>query len=266
MIVLKMFGQMAKSVNDKNSVAGAKQSSGKAETSGPSRQDIFRMFDRIASRYDFLNRFLSFGRDVYWRRRMVQFLPSKSNLDVLDLATGTADVLLTLCRKSDCIANGVGVDMAGRMLQGALVKVVSCRMQKKLAFVRADASRLPFASASFDVVTIAFGIRNFISVQETLQEIHRVLATDGRLLILEFSLPSNRLIRCCYLFYFRHVLPLLGSLISGDLHAYRYLNRTVETFPYGENFCNVMRQAGFTKVRTWPYTFGVAAIYQGDKS
>ena len=253
-------------MNNKKSDIDAKQSSGNAESQEPSRHDVFRMFDRIAHRYDFLNRFLSFGRDVYWRKQIVRFLPSRSNLDILDLATGTADVLLTLCRKSDCIATGGGVDMAGRMLRGAQTKVASCGLQNKLTFVRADATRLPFASASFDVVTIAFGIRNFIDVRETLQEIHRVLATGGRLLILEFSLPSNRLIRCGYLFYFRHVLPLLGSLISGDSHAYRYLNRTVETFPYGENFCDIMRKAGFAEVRTWPLTFGVAAIYQGDKS
>ena len=231
----------------------------------PSRLRVWQMFDRIAHRYDLLNRLLSFGRDVAWRRRMALQLPARESLHLLDLATGTADVPLFLNAESGRVAYAVGIDMSWGMLVHGREKVIKAGVEKKLALVRGDATLLPVGSGRFDVVTIAFGIRNVLDVDAALREMRRVLRPGGRALVLEFSLPASRLVRWPYLFYFRHVLPRAGGLISGDAHAYRYLNKTVETFPYGAPFCALMTGAGFTSVRAFPLTFGVATLYVADR-
>lgn len=234
------------------------------ESATPSRQDVWRMFDRIAHRYDLLNRLLSFRQDVAWRKRVARLLPDRPNLRVLDLATGTGDVLLSLYRTSGRVRSGVGVDMAGKMLAIGRQKIAAQNLGHELRMVRGDAMTIAFSNASFDAVTIAFGIRNVLDVPEALREMRRILAPGGRALVLEFSLPRNALFRAGYLFYFRHVLPRIGALISGDSYAYRYLNKTVESFPYGDAFCALMRDAGFQDVRAHPQTFGIATIYEGS--
>lgn len=231
----------------------------------PSKARAWQMFDRIARRYDLLNRLLSLGRDVAWRKRLARHLPPGEALRVLDVATGTADVLLFLqdaCGRIEC---GVGVDMSSGMLGHGLRKVRRRRETGRFRLVRGDATVLPVRAAAFDAATIAFGIRNVEDVPAGLREMHRALRAGGRALILEFSLPRNRLVRRGYLAYFRHVLPRIGGLVSGDLAAYRYLNETVETFPYGEAFCALMRDAGFADVRAFPYTLGIATLYVGVK-
>lgn len=223
------------------------------------------MFDRIAKRYDVLNRVLSFRRDVAWRRFLYKKLPEGSGLEVLDLATGTGDVLLGLAAGGDKVAAGVGVDRSSRMLAYGSKKVEERGLRGKLKLLRGDASELGIKGECFDAVTMAFGIRNVADVPRTLREIGRILKPGGRVLILEFSLPGNRVIRGLYLFYFRHILTRVGAIVSGDRYAYRYLNRTVEEFPRGEAFCSMLRDAGFENVRAHPLTFGVATLYQGDK-
>lgn len=229
----------------------------------PSRNDVWRMFDRIAPRYDLLNRLLSMRQDVAWRKRLARLLPERENQHVLDLATGTGDVLLSLCRHSSKVRFGVGMDMAGQMLVRGQEKVRHLGVPAFM--VRADATCIAGADDAFDAVTIAFGIRNVLDVGQALREMYRVLKPGGRVLVLEFSLPASRLLRAPYLFYFRNVLPRIGGLISGDSHAYRYLNTTVETFPYGEAFCKILRDTGFHQVQSHPLSFGIATIYQGDK-
>lgn len=231
----------------------------------PSRTDAWRMFDRIAHRYDLLNRLLSFRQDVAWRKLLVKLLPDRPSLHILDLATGTGDVLLSLCRGRKTIERAVGIDMAGKMLAIGKDKIAAEGLSGKATMVRGDATRLGVEDAMFDAVTIAFGIRNVIDVDAGLREMHRILKPGGRALVLEFSLPGNALFRALYLFYFRNVLPRVGGLISGDHAAYRYLNTTVETFPYGEAFCAMMRSAGFRDVKAHPLTMGIATVYQGDK-
>jgi demethylmenaquinone methyltransferase / 2-methoxy-6-polyprenyl-1,4-benzoquinol methylase len=231
----------------------------------PSRHDAPAMFDRIAHRYDLLNRVLSGGRDVIWRNRLLRHLPPGEDLQVLDVATGTADVLLTLINGSARVNCGAGIDLSERMLQIGRRKIAERGLGHRLTLQHGDAQKLPFADERFDVTTIAFGIRNVPEVPHGLAEMYRVLKPGGRALILEFSLPANRLVRRTYLLYFRHVLPRLGAMVSGDNFAYSYLNKTVETFPYGEQFCRLMHEAGFANVRSDVLTFGIATIYIGEK-
>ena len=238
------------------------------DTSSPAqsaRDAVWRMFDRIAPRYDLLNRLLSGGRDVAWRKRLARHLPPGEDLRVLDLATGTGDVLIMLDQASGRICSGLGVDMAGEMLALGQRKLERGGLTGRFTLARADATVIPAADDSVDAVTIAFGIRNVDCVEKALAEMRRVLKPGGRALILEFSLPSTRLFRGGYLFYFRHVLPRIGGLISGDRQAYRYLNETVESFPYGEAFIQLMERQGFHSVKQHPLTFGIASIYEGEK-
>ncbi|MCC6142634.1 MAG: bifunctional demethylmenaquinone methyltransferase/2-methoxy-6-polyprenyl-1,4-benzoquinol methylase UbiE [Candidatus Hydrogenedentes bacterium] len=235
------------------------------QNAGPSRERVDRMFDRIAHRYDLLNRLLSFGRDIAWRKRMARHLPAHKSLNILDLATGTADVLLFLHSQEPRVARGVGVDPSAGMLHFGKRKIQKAGLDTRFRLVRGDGQALPLPRDTFDAVTIAFGIRNVADVARGLREMHRILRPGGRALILEFSLPGNALVRWGYLFYFRHVLPRIGGLISGDFYAYRYLNATVETFPYGDAFAALMREAGFQDVEAHRLSFGIATLYQGDK-
>ncbi len=237
-----------------------------ATTELPAKSDAPRMFDRIAHRYDLLNRLLSGRRDIAWRREVAALLPDKPQLEILDIATGTGDVLLTLFERRSDVAHGVGADMAGKMLAIGADKVSAAGLENRIELVQADALALPFEESSFDAVTIAFGIRNVTDVSRGLAEMRRVLRPGGKVLILEFSLPRNAFVRAGYLLYFRHILPRLGAIISGDRSAYRYLNRTVEDFPYGGAFGELMTATGFAEVTIRPLTFGIASIYTGVRA
>ena len=182
----------------------------------------------------------------------------------MDLATGTGDVLLTLI-KSPAIATAQGIDLSQNMLKIAQEKITAAHLKSQVIVSEGDAAKIPFENEQFDVVTISFGIRNTEFPQKVLSEMFRVLKQNGRALILEFSLPANPLMRALALFYLRTLVPLIGGLISGNGEAYRYLNRTIEKFPSGESFCDVMQEAGFRIVRFNPLTFGIATIYQGTK-
>jgi len=231
----------------------------------PTESESWKMFDRIAYRYDLLNRLLSFRQDVLWRKRMCKELPPGDDLNVLDLATGTGDVLLGLYKQSGRIKTGIGLDKSGGMLSYGHEKLKQKNSNNDLSLMRGDAMSIGTQSNTFNATTIAFGIRNVPDVPRALREMYRVLKPGGRTLILEFSLPANWVIRTGYLQYFRHVLPRIGGIVSGDAQAYRYLNETVEQFPYGEAFSSMMRDAGFQQVKAFPLTFGIATLYLGDK-
>lgn len=232
------------------------------ESRNPDRSETPAMFDRIAPRYDLLNRLLSGGNDIFWRNRLARNLPDGNNLDVLDLATGTADILLAMGRTGR-VGLGLGLDMAGEMLRLGQSKIDRRSAGSRMQLVQADATAIPCGDGSFDAVTIAFGIRNVIDVNACLSEMHRVLRPGGIALVLEFSLPDNTMLRRLHLFYLRHFLPRIGALVSGDGEAYRYLDETIEAFPYGEAFCTLMRQSGFGKVEATPLSLGVATLYRG---
>ena len=231
---------------------------------GPSRDGAPQMFDRIAHRYDFLNRLLSGRRDVVWRKRLARMLPTGASIDVLDLATGTADVLIAV-EETGRIGRGVGMDLSTQMLDVGRGKLAERGMNEKYLLMEGDAVEIPAEDASYDAVTIAFGIRNVLDVGKSLREMRRVLKPGGRALVLECSVPENTAVRAGYLVYFRHVLPILGGMISGDSKAYRYLNETVESFPCGDAFLALMDDAGFEELQCVPMTLGVASIYRGDK-
>ena len=233
--------------------------------SQPSRRQVWRMFDRIAPRYDFLNRVLSLRQDVSWRRRMATFLKGRHNVELLDLATGTGDQIFFLLDAGADVTLAVGLDLSEEMLALARRKVAGRGLTGRVELQLGDAMAIPAAAGKFDAATMSFGIRNVEQTDVALKEIWRVLKPGGRALILEFSVPSNRLVRGFYLFYFRHVLPHIGAAVTGDGEAYRYLNQTAETFPCGEAFCGLLRQAGFVDVAALPLTFGIATIYKGDK-
>lgn len=230
-----------------------------------SRDDVPQMFDRISRRYDLLNHLLSFGCDFHWRRQAVRELGNSSNQLVLDLATGTGDLALAAV-KADADRKIVGVDMAGQMLSLAAAKIDKCRLSDRVGLVRGNGIMLPLAKGSVDAAMIAFGIRNMPDTSLCLDEFRRVIRSGGRLVVLEFSLPSNPVMRAAYLTYFRYILPILGRLVSGDSFAYRYLNGTVESYVRGEKFLALMRQAGFANVRQRQLTFGVVTIYTGESS
>lgn len=227
-------------------------------------KQVSEMFNSISSKYDRVNRILSFGIDRSWRRKMASLLPDKTPIKLLDLATGTCDQLLSMMA-SRPIEEAVGIDLAKEMLQVGVTKVTHSPFANRIRLEVASALDIPAEEASFSCATISFGIRNVEDPLKALKEMRRVLQPGGRALILEFSLPKSRVLRALHLFYLRHVLPLVGGLVSGNRAAYSYLNKTIESFPHGEDFLALMKEAGFDRVEAIPMTFGVATIYQGDK-
>ncbi len=234
-------------------------------SSKPNSLSMSRMFDSIAPTYDILNHILSFGMDFYWRRKLADTIDTKKNLRVLDLATGTGDVLISLLRRHPDITEAVGLDISENMLALCRRKIARYHLTDRTRLIRADAAATGLANETFDYVTMGFGIRNTPNSLETLTEIHRLLRRGGTALIMEFSMPANRIIRSCYFFYLRCFVPLLGRLLSGNYNAYRYLNTSIENFYSQEDFCRLMQKAGFTNIRAIPLTFGIACIYQGTK-
>lgn len=229
------------------------------------KSESWKMFNRISARYDLLNRLLSLGLDVAWRKRLTQMMPNRPNLKLLDLATGTADVLISLTKINPNIETGTGLDMAEKMLEIGREKIKREGLDDQLTLQAGDANKLPFESNAYDCTTISFGIRNIDHPQTALKEMHRVLNSQGRALVLEFSIPKNPIIRMGHLFYLRTVVPILGWIVSGEYKAYKYLNQTIEDFPYGDDFCELMRLCGFQEVKATQLLFGTATIYQGDK-
>lgn len=229
------------------------------------KSESWKMFNDISPRYDLLNHLLSFGLDIAWRKRLAQLLPAGTNLRILDLATGTADVLLSIFKNSKKIKAGYGIDLADKMLAIGREKIAHKNLGDVIKLQTADANQIPFANNDMDCITMAFGIRNVQEPKKVLKEMHRVLNPTGRALILEFSLPPNKLLRGLHLFYLRQIVPAIGAIFSGHYQAYKYLNQTIETFPYGEDFCRLMKEAGFINTKANPLLWGVATIYQGDK-
>ncbi len=221
------------------------------------------MFDAIAPRYDFLNRLLSAGIDRRWRAKAIASLQLTGRETVVDVCTGTADVALEARRGS--AARVLGVDFAGAMLGLGLAKVNNAGEAGRIVLVRGDAMRLPARDASADAATVAFGIRNVQKPEIACAEMARVLRPGGRLAILEFGVPRIPGVSTAYLWYFTHVLPAIGRMISGHSAAYSYLPASVGTFPPPAEFMTILRHAGFTDVRAVPLTLGIVYLYTARK-
>ena len=229
----------------------------------PEKAAVRSMFDRIAPRYDLLNRLLSAGTDVRWRRRAVDFLELAPPLRVLDLCTGTADLLLEVVSR-DPRNSGLGVDFAQAMLALGARKLARRGYASRARLAGGDGERLPVRSASFDAALVGFGIRNIGDPSRALAEVHRALKPGGRFVVLEFSMPGGLLGRL-YRTYFTQLLPRIGQLVSGDGSAYAYLPASVQAFPSPQAFAALMQQAGFVSLRIKPLTFGIACLHRGEK-
>ncbi|MBO4962041.1 MAG: bifunctional demethylmenaquinone methyltransferase/2-methoxy-6-polyprenyl-1,4-benzoquinol methylase UbiE [Flavobacteriales bacterium] len=222
------------------------------------------MFDNISRKYDFLNHFLSFGIDHYWRARMVRIASREPHARVLDIATGTGDQAIRLAKKLSPQRIDA-VDLSEKMMEVGREKVKKAGLEELIHFQKADCQSLPFEHNTFDIVTVSFGVRNFENLAQSLSEIHRVLKPGGLLLILEFSHPTSFPIKQLYSFYNKCILPLIGFIVSGDKRAYTYLPESIKAFPSGKNFANILRTNDFIATRFTSMTGGIATIYSGIK-
>jgi demethylmenaquinone methyltransferase/2-methoxy-6-polyprenyl-1,4-benzoquinol methylase len=222
---------------------------------------IAGMFDAIADQYDFLNHLLSAGIDRRWRRRAIRALSLTGRERVLDLCTGTADLAIAARTARPAAASVVGVDFAAAMLGIGRAKVSRLRLDDTVTLVRADATRIPLANASVDAVAVAFGIRNVEDMEGACAEMRRVLAPGGRLVVLEFAIPTMPGVRTLYLWYFRHMLPRIGRLVSRDRAAYGYLPASVAAFASPSEFARLLQKTGFSDVEASPLTFGVVYMF-----
>jgi demethylmenaquinone methyltransferase/2-methoxy-6-polyprenyl-1,4-benzoquinol methylase len=234
----------------------------KTEDSGKKEQ-IARMFNNISFRYDFLNHFLSLGIDRLWRKTAIRMLQSGKPRQILDVATGTGDFAIQALRLNP--AKVTGIDISEGMLSIGRKKLEKLKLTDKIDLLTGDSENLQFADETFDAVTVGFGVRNFEDLVKGLTEIRRVLKKDGMLVVLEFSKPAKFPMRQLYNFYFRNILPGLGRLISKDRAAYTYLPESVEAFPDGTDFENILRKVGFKETSCRPLTFGISSIYTGRK-
>jgi demethylmenaquinone methyltransferase/2-methoxy-6-polyprenyl-1,4-benzoquinol methylase len=236
------------------------------QTLDKSEKRVRQMFDDIADRYDFLNHLLSWNIDRYWRWQTVRRAPPALRGPILDLCTGTGDLALAYGRATLGKFPIIAVDFSHAMLVNALDKARRLRRDQNLHFVEADAQSLPFPDEYFELVTIAFGLRNVTDMDRGLREMARVCRPGGRLAVLEFSLPRRPLLRRLYRWYFRHLLPRIGQALAHNRHdAYNYLPESVEQFPSGPALVERLRSAGFRSVRYAPLTFGIATLYIGTK-
>jgi demethylmenaquinone methyltransferase/2-methoxy-6-polyprenyl-1,4-benzoquinol methylase len=227
--------------------------------------ETWLIFEKIASRYDLTNHILSLGIDYFWRKKVSSIIVKEQEITIVDLATGTGDLLLAILKDHPNIVRALGIDMSPKMLSLAEAKFIKKKNYLNTSLRLGDVGCLPLNNNDWDYVTIAFGIRNTSDTFKSLQEMYRVLKTGGKVIVLEFSLPKNFFFRNIYLIYFRYILPWLGFLITRELGAYKYLNNSVENFPHGESFIILMEQAGFVKCQQYPLTFGIASIYIGQK-
>lgn len=227
------------------------------------KEQIAQMFDTISGNYDGLNRVISFGIDVRWRKKVLALVSQRNPKTVLDIATGTGDLALLMAETS--AEKIIGLDISAGMLEVGRKKIASANLSNKIEMVLADSESMPFDDNSFDAITVAFGIRNFEHLDLGLQEILRVLKPNGIFVVLETSNPTKTPYKQGYSLYTKYLLPLIGKVFSKDKAAYNYLSESASVFPFGEALNNILRKNGFIEVLAEPQTFGVATIYSASK-
>lgn len=227
------------------------------------KEQVEQMFDNISGNYDGLNRVISGGMDVKWRKKVVRYVADTHPKTILDIATGTGDLAISFSKLE--VEKITGLDISEGMLSVARKKAAAKKISEKIEFLQADSEAMPFADNSFDAITVAFGIRNFETLEKGLAEIYRVLKPGGIFVILETAVPTKFPFKQGYHFYTRILLPLIGKIFSKDKVAYTYLSESASVFPYGEKLNNILRKIGFIDVKDEPQTFGVASIYTASK-
>lgn len=227
------------------------------------KEQVAQMFDNISGNYDGLNRVISFGIDVKWRKKVLQLVASKNPTTVLDIATGTGD--LAILMTSTSAKEIIGLDISAGMLEVGKKKIAERKLDSKIQMVLGDSENIPYPDNYFDAITVAFGVRNFETLEKGLAEILRVLKPNGIFVILETSVPTKFPFKQGYAFHSKFILPLVGKLFSKDKAAYSYLSDSANEFPFGEALNNILRKIGFIDVKHLPQTFGVATIYHASK-
>jgi demethylmenaquinone methyltransferase/2-methoxy-6-polyprenyl-1,4-benzoquinol methylase len=228
------------------------------------KEQVTQMFDSISGNYDGLNRVISFGIDIKWRKRVVAILKKKQPKSILDIATGTGDLAINMVETG--AERIVGLDISPGMLEVGKKKVNTKKLHETIEMVVGDSENLLYEDHTFDAITVAFGVRNFETLEKGLAEIYRVLKPSGTFVVLETSVPTKTPFKQGYRFHCNYILPLIGRIFSKDRSAYTYLSESAAVFPHGENFNNILRKIGFIEVENKPQTFGVASIYVATKA
>lgn len=227
------------------------------------KQQVEQMFDTISGNYDHLNRMISLGTDQGWRRNVLKMITAAHPESILDIATGTGDLAILLSKSN--AKKIVGLDLSAGMLEVGKEKVKALKLQDKIEMIQGDSENLPFEDNTFDAVTVAFGVRNFETLEKGLEEILRVLKPNGIFVILETSVPTKFPFKQGYNFYMKTFMPLMGKIFSKDQKAYEYLSESAKNFPYGEALNAIIHKVGFKDVKHTPQTMGVATIYSASK-
>ncbi len=233
------------------------------EQQGSKKEQVATMFNNISPKYDLLNRVLSLGIDILWRKKAIKMLQEFKPKSILDVATGTADFAIeSLSINPEKV---VGVDISKGMLEYGQKKLDKMGLQDRIELKLGDSEKLPFSDGQFDAVIVAFGVRNFENLEKGLSDIYRVLKKNGTLVVLEFSQPESFPFKQGYNFYFKNILPAVGKMVSKDSSAYTYLPESVQAFPYGKAFTNKLEKVGFKETQCKSLTFGISSIYLGRK-
>ncbi|GEP51645.1 demethylmenaquinone methyltransferase [Flavobacterium noncentrifugens] len=227
------------------------------------KEQVAQMFDNISGNYDGLNRVISFGIDVKWRKKVLALVAAQNPKKILDIATGTGDLAILMAQTN--AEQIIGLDISAGMLEVGRKKVLEKQLASRIDLVLGDSENMPFEDHTFDAITVAFGVRNFETLEKGLAEILRVLKPGGLFVILETSNPTKFPYKQGYNFYSKYILPLIGKLFSKDNEAYGYLSESAAVFPFGEALNNILRKIGFINVVAMPQTFGVATIYSASK-
>jgi len=227
------------------------------------KDQVATMFNNISKNYDDLNRVISFGIDISWRKKVVQIVSKNNPQQILDIATGTGD--LALMMSTLALEKIIGLDISEGMLSVGKEKISKAQLNDKIEMVVGDSEDIPYADNTFDAITVSFGVRNFANLDKGLGEIRRVLKSGGILVILETSNPTKFPFKQGYKFYTSFILPVIGKLFSKDKIAYSYLSESANFFPFGEAFNNILKKNGFINTTHTPVTFGVATIYSASK-
>jgi demethylmenaquinone methyltransferase/2-methoxy-6-polyprenyl-1,4-benzoquinol methylase len=231
----------------------------------PKKEKIEQMFNDIAPSYDRLNHLMSLRIDNIWRKKALKEIVDGTQQQILDVACGTGDSTIAIAKAMEPGGRVTGIDISAGMMEPLMRKAAHEGVHDRIKLLQADALQMPFEADSFHRVTCAFGIRNFEDRKKGLAEFLRVLKPGGRAVILELGIPDKPFIKALYDIYFRHILPLIGGIISGNRAAYRYLPESVYAFPRPETFCAMMERAGFHNVRHRNFTFGLCRLFIGEK-